>query len=229
MEAEKCKQCGSQLDEEAKFCYECGTFINKDQKNEPGDDNTVKAANESESQPEAAEAADTQIAEISDDEHKNQNQQSDISNQSHQKYQYGIPGEQYNPYTESKHATVGTWSFVGLMIVFFLPFIGFILAIVWSFDSTNITRRNFARAVLFLKIIAIILSVVIFVLGFMMLYDAISEFINTFRNNGFTIPFDQYDINIGSYISSVNKIVFEKGALNYRYFDDISTLYYVFM
>ena len=46
--------------------------------------------------------------------------------------------EQYRP--------LSPWSYFGLSILFTIPLVGFIFLIVFSFNGSNINRRNFARS-----------------------------------------------------------------------------------
>ena len=41
---------------------------------------------------------------------------------------------------------LGPWAYFGLQLLFSIPIVGFILLIVFSFDDSNLTRRNFARS-----------------------------------------------------------------------------------
>lgn len=47
-----------------------------------------------------------------------------------------------------KFRPMGAWSFFGWSLLFSIPFVGFILVIVFSSIQTNICRRNFARSFL---------------------------------------------------------------------------------
>ena len=46
----------------------------------------------------------------------------------------------------SQYRPLGAWAYFGYMILFSIPVIGFILLIVFSFNNSNINRRNFARS-----------------------------------------------------------------------------------
>lgn len=46
--------------------------------------------------------------------------------------------EQYRP--------LGPWAYFGYTILFSIPVVGFIMLIIYSFNDTNINRRNFARS-----------------------------------------------------------------------------------
>lgn len=57
------------------------------------------------------------------------------------------------------------WAYFGLTLLFSLPLVGFILLIVFSFDDSNIHRRNYARSYwcsLVLVVAVTILMVVLF-------------------------------------------------------------------
>ena len=41
---------------------------------------------------------------------------------------------------------LGPWAYFGLQLLFSIPIVGFILLIVFSFDDSNLNRRNFARS-----------------------------------------------------------------------------------
>ena len=52
-------------------------------------------------------------------------------------YPEGLPNE-YRP--------LSAWAYFGYNLLFSIPLIGFILLIIFSFDSSNINRRNYARS-----------------------------------------------------------------------------------
>ena len=57
-------------------------------------------------------------------------------------------------------AVVGTFGWLGTLILFAIPVVGFVLCIMWAFGNVNLNRRNFSRACLILSVIAIALSIV---------------------------------------------------------------------
>lgn len=76
----------------------------------------------------------------------------------------------YNPVTPAPEVKLlGPWGYFGLQLLFAIPLVGFILLIVFSFDNSNLNRRNFARSywcgLLLSVIIAIVLTVVILATG----------------------------------------------------------------
>lgn len=84
---------------------------------------------------------------------------------------YGQPYA-YAPYTQSypsaapdeNTAPMSTGSFLLNLFLFSIPFIGFVLQLVYAFSQGNINRRNLARAYLLFQIIAVALSIFIVIL-----------------------------------------------------------------
>lgn len=64
-------------------------------------------------------------------------QQSFLENEPKNMTEDALP-EQYRP--------LSPWSYFGLSILFMIPFVGFVFLIVFSFNGSNINRRNFARS-----------------------------------------------------------------------------------
>ena len=61
-----------------------------------------------------------------------------------------------------EYRPISMWGYFGYTILFCIPILGLILAIVWSFSGANINRRNFARSqfcvLIILGILCLILS-----------------------------------------------------------------------
>lgn len=55
-----------------------------------------------------------------------------------------------------KYRPLGMWAFFGYTILFSLPIVGLILAIVFAFNNNNVCRRNFARSYFCILIISIV-------------------------------------------------------------------------
>ena len=71
-----------------------------------------------------------------------------------------------NPVNPATHGVIGVGGYVGLMILFGIPVVGWIICIIMANVSKNLNRRNFARATLILIVIMIALSVVMyFIIG----------------------------------------------------------------
>ena len=59
-----------------------------------------------------------------------------------------IPG---NPFAKGKnipreYSPLSPWAYFGLSLLFNIPIVGFVMLIVFSFNKSNINRRNFARS-----------------------------------------------------------------------------------
>jgi len=65
--------------------------------------------------------------------------------------------EQYRP--------ISMWGYFGYQLLFSIPVVGFIFLIIYSASDANINRRNFARSYWCVLIVAIIITVLVFVLG----------------------------------------------------------------
>ncbi len=73
-----------------------------------------------------------------------------------QDYPNTIPNE-YRP--------LSAWAYFGYNILFAIPLVGFIMLIVFAFDSSNINRRNYARSFFCAYLVAIIISIVVLILA----------------------------------------------------------------
>ena len=63
----------------------------------------------------------------------------------------------------SQYKPISAWGYFGYNILFSIPLIGFILLIIFSFDSSNINRRSYARSffIVYLLIgIGVLISVI---------------------------------------------------------------------
>ena len=75
----------------------------------------------------------------------------------------------------SPYAVVGMWAFVGYSIVMALPIVGLIMAIVWAVSSSGpLNRRNYARALLVMWVLALAVTIVCTVL----FWSALSQVVN---------------------------------------------------
>jgi hypothetical protein len=113
------------------------------------------------------------------------------------------------------------WNFVGMMILFSLPVIGFIFVIVWACDSNNINRCNYARAVLILIAVSILLGIIMIVVGVVLYYNVIIEIIQRYSGKNYIFPFNDYNIQIDKFINSMK---FNSGAFICRHIGDITAL-----
>ena len=63
-----------------------------------------------------------------------------------------------------EYKPLSPWAYFGYMLLFGIPVVGFICLIVFSVDSSNINRRNFARSYWITYALALIVGIVIGVL-----------------------------------------------------------------
>jgi hypothetical protein len=62
----------------------------------------------------------------------------------------------------SPYAVIGTGGYIGMMLLFAIPVIGWLACIIMAFAAGNRNRRNFARATLVFLIVGIILCVALY-------------------------------------------------------------------
>lgn len=100
-----------------------------------------------------------------------------------QAYQQPVPPtQQYvvEPKPE-KVNPLATWKFIGMFILNGIPVIGLIMVLVWSFSSSfNRNTKSFARAILILRIIGLILSIV----GAIMYWSVLMSIVDSLGSSG---------------------------------------------
>ena len=62
---------------------------------------------------------------------------------------------------------LGAWEYFGYSLLYSIPLIGFIMMIVFSFNDSNINRRNFSRSffcalVVFIAVMALLVATGVF-------------------------------------------------------------------
>lgn len=61
---------------------------------------------------------------------------------------------------------LSTGSYIGMMLIAYIPLVGFIMLLVWAFGSTeNPNKKNYARAVLIISIIVSALTILITIIA----------------------------------------------------------------
>ena len=84
---------------------------------------------------------------------------------------------------------MSTGSYVGHMILFSLPVIGWIACIVIALSANNLNKRNYAKAIIVLFLISLAIFVVLSLTAGLFMYK-VMEYINgNFGDIGFS-PFD---------------------------------------
>lgn len=83
-------------------------------------------------------------------------------------YEAPLPPQKFRneDYLPMAYKPLSPWAYFGLQLLFSIPLVGFICLIVFSFDSGNIHRRNFARSYWCSLLLGVILAVVFAVLFF---------------------------------------------------------------
>ena len=81
---------------------------------------------------------------------------------------YGQPQQQVQYVYQSgsqippEYQPISMWGYFGYQLLFAIPCVGFIMAIVYALTATNVNLKNFARSYFCVMIIATILSFIIF-------------------------------------------------------------------
>lgn len=190
-----CENCGSKLPDGSKFCMNCGAKTASDglaiekaaQEAAVAADTTAAAEMSAVDQvlPEARKSSSDQAGVPIID--KQPAQQPEAAQQPAAAYtqpppqaapRYAQPAQPSvaAPVPE-KTEPLGVLKYLGIMIVTCIPILGFIMILVWSFSSSfNRNTRNFARALLILWIIGVILSIVVVVLYWSILSSIFNNF-----------------------------------------------------
>lgn len=136
-----CENCSSQIPENSVFCSECGAKVEKQEVSPPL---PTPQPSPYESQPAAYHAAEPQ-----------QNYASSSTPPPY--YAAAAPSAASAPYVKP----LGVGSYLGMILLTAIPIVGIILLFVWAFSSdTNLNRKNYARAVLIMMLISIVLAIV---------------------------------------------------------------------
>lgn len=80
----------------------------------------------------------------------------------------------------NQYRLLSPWTYVGYGILFTLPVIGWILAIVFALNDDNLNRRNFARGYWCMVLVVVILSIVGMVMG-VSIMDGFSSYQYNYR------------------------------------------------
>ena len=141
-----CQYCGSSMDENSSFCQSCG----KSQ--------TVAAP----AAPQSSYSAPTSTY---------SSPSSYSATSSYSPYSTG-----YNPMQAAKDAPLTVGQYIGMFILSSLPLIGFILLLVWAFSGdTNTNKKNYARAILIIGIIAGVLTAIFSAIIIPLIMNAIQD------------------------------------------------------
>lgn len=131
-----CENCGTANEEGSKFCLVCGKTIDQ----------------------EAPSATSEQTPPPSQSAQYNQAPNSSYTPPVAPIY---VPTPQQNYYQRpSDNAPMTVGQFLLTMLVAGIPFVGFIMLLVWAFSSdTNINKKNYCRAVLIMGAIGVVIGI----------------------------------------------------------------------
>ena len=186
-----CAECGAIVPDDKRYCPECGKQISEATLPEPVLHFDEQPAQERYASQPAPETYASRLPPVSFREVQPEQEaprQNSYSQQGAPPPAYSQPPTRpvYAPDAEppygSPYAVAGTGVFVGLMILFGIPGIGFIACIIMSFAARNRNIRNFARAELVLLLIGFVMLAALFFLIRWVLGLA-AEFIQSYVNN----------------------------------------------
>lgn len=64
-----------------------------------------------------------------------------------------------------QYQPLGAWAYFGYQLLFSIPLVGFICLVIFSFDNSNINRRNFARSYFCGLVIGLVIVVILLMTG----------------------------------------------------------------
>lgn len=161
-----CTNCGAKLPEGAAFCINCGTKISEaDQR--PASAAVAEPSAVSEPCEEASEPAFLPDPEemvrqaLAEDELTEQNVQEKRE----------APEEEEKPQPESRaDQVITTGGYIGIMLLNCIPVVNLVLLIIWACGGCRKTcKTNYARAVLILWGIGLLMAAVFLMVGFLVL------------------------------------------------------------
>jgi len=169
-----CTNCGANTTQDMKFCASCGApqlpaMADGADLQAGGGDTASQALQAGDTASQALQARDTASQALQQTTQPGDMQRQTPPQPASQEPTHSQPATPNSPRPTSQareNAVVGTFGWLGILILFAIPVVGFAMCIVWAFGGGNLNRRNFSRACLTLSVIAIVLSIVFaFVLG----------------------------------------------------------------
>ena len=173
--AKFCSNCGKELIAGEAFCAECGAPVPADEpkpaKSEPVNKQETQPVNQAQPnvqpayQPSAPQMT-YQSSNVQPAPQPAAPQMTYKSTDTQPAYQPAVSGE------------VSTGYFFGMMFLYALPVLGWLICIITVFAAQNQTKKNFAKAMLIWLIIGLIFSILI-ALGIRLLGGMVSDYVNT--------------------------------------------------
>ena len=94
-----------------------------------------------------------------------------------------VPIQQSQPQQNINSDVMSTLAYIGTFILFAIPIVGLIFAIIWSFNnSINRNRRNLSRAFLIFTIISIILTVILSIVFSAIIGSILNDLLDEFKS-----------------------------------------------
>jgi amino acid transporter len=165
-----CTECGANVPEDLKFCTECGAAMGAANGVGPA---PVVPAPAPQAQP---------FAEPARPQTQPQPQPQQPPPAYYAPPAQTAPGFDGEPPRGGKYAVMGVGAYIGTMILFCIPVVGWLACIIMAFAAKNRNRRNFARAMLVFLIVGIVLSVALYFV-FNWVWDAASEYLRQYIND----------------------------------------------
>ena len=78
---------------------------------------------------------------------------------------YGTPNPYNNPSIPPYYRPIKPSGYIGYMLLYSIPIVGFIMLIVNALAEDNINKRNFARSYLWLMLVSFIIWLVFFIIA----------------------------------------------------------------
>lgn len=175
--SKRCPKCNSVVPDQAVFCGVCGTRFNVQGIRPPqggpvspqGSSGSPQggpwSSQGSSGSPQGGMTPQGQMSGASGSGNVQGMQPGYQSVQPNRNYgQYG--GAQNQPYIPEEYRPISMWGYFGYEILFYIPVVGLILLIVYSFGAKNVNVKNFARShfcggiVLFIIVVLICLVIV---------------------------------------------------------------------
>ena len=154
-----CEKCGADMPDDSKFCENCGAVVEVGQP-APAPRQAFAPPQQSYTPPQPA---------------YNQLRPA-----------YTLPQQHYNQAAgygsgQAHREPLGVGSYIGMFILSAIPVVGFICLLVWAFGgSVNLNKKNYARAILIMSLIAVALWVIIAIFGFTVGGSFLNDLFNGF-------------------------------------------------
>ncbi len=164
-----CTQCGKALPEEERFCTACGTQVNGQSppQEAPAAQETVEAAAPQQQAPPESQPVQGSTAAPAQQyaQPSPTYQQPAYQQPAYQQPVYQQPASQPQsvgqPIADPTSKVVKTGTYFGLMFLFGIPLIGFLVCLVTAIAPKNKSIKNFARAQLIWTLIGLLFTILI--------------------------------------------------------------------